>query len=251
MIEYWHFIIVFGIVGGSGSAFIFVPAISAIGHFFFIGRGNATGMASAGGSIGGIIFPLMLERLFPKLGFAWSTRVMGFVVMILLAIGNVLIRSRLPPKKGGSVLPDFRIFRNLPFTLTTAGVFFYEVGIFIPISCLSSYALAHGFSTTFSYRIQAILNAGSFFGRWLPGYIADRIGRFNTMILTLMLCLISILALWLPAQNSTPLFVLFAILFGFGSGSNIGLTPVCIGQMCKTEEYGRYCATCYTVVSFG
>ena len=254
MIEYWHFIIVFSILGGLGTAFIFVPALAAIGHFFQIGRGNATGIAITGGSIGGIIFPLMLERLFPKIGFAWSTRVMGVVFLVLLTLGNILIRSRLPPKPGGSVWPDFRIFWNLPFSLTTAGVLFVEWGLFVPLTYMSSYGLAQGFSTTFSYQIPAIINAGSFFGRWLPGYISDRIGRFNTMILTVLLCVVATFALWMPAANSansTALLVVYLILFGFGSGSNISLAPVCVGQMCKTEEYGRYYATCYTIVSFG
>ncbi|KAK5693347.1 hypothetical protein LTS12_028675, partial [Elasticomyces elasticus] len=40
-------------------------------------------------------------------------------------------------------------------------------------------------------------------------------------------------------------------IFGFASGSNISLTPVCVGQLCKTEHYGRYYASAYTVVSFG
>jgi hypothetical protein len=47
------------------------------------------------------------------------------------------------------------------------------------------------------------------------------------------------------------LLVIYALLFGFSSGSNISLTPVCVGQLCKTENYGRYYATAYTIVSFG
>jgi len=81
--------------------------------------------------------------------------------------------------------------------------------------------------------------------------VMDRLGRFNTMILTVALCLLTTLALWLPAGASVPLMCLYAVLFGFSSGSNISLTPVCVGQLCRTESYGRYYATCYTVVSFG
>lgn len=73
--EYWHFVIVFGILGGAGTSLIFTPAISAIGHFFYAKRGTATGMAAAGGAVGGVIFPLMLQSLFDRgVGFAWATR---------------------------------------------------------------------------------------------------------------------------------------------------------------------------------
>ncbi|KAI9761301.1 MAG: Histidine kinase [Chaenotheca gracillima] len=248
---YWHFLVVFGIIGGTGTSLIFTPSVASVGHFFFKRRANATGIAAVGGSLGGIIFPLMAQSLFPQVGFAWTTRIMAFMFIGLLAIANLLIRSRLPPQPGGSALPDFRIFSDLKFALTTAGVFFIEFGLFIPIGYLTTYALAQGIPSAFSYQLLAIFNAGSVFGRWLPGYVADRIGRFNTMIMTILLCLVMVFALWLPAGGSIPMIVIYSVLFGFGSGSGISLTPVCVGQQCKTENYGRYYATCYTIVSVG
>ena len=184
---------------------------------------------------------------------------MGFVFIALTAVANCLIRSRLPPKAGGSVWPDFRIFRNFDFAMTTAAVYFMEWGLFIPIAFISSWALeTRAGSSGFAFDLLSILNAGSFFGRWLPGFLADKTGRFNTMIGSMVLCLIFLLGVWLPgslpgsrATGSVPLAAIFALGFGFASGSNISLTPVCIGQLCKTEEYGRYYATCYTIVSVG
>ena len=172
-------------------------------------------------------------------------------MLFLLIIANLLIRSRLPPGVGGSVWPDFRIFRDATFAWTTAGVFFTEWALFIPISYISSYALQHSISTTFSYRLIALINAGSFFGRWLPGYVADYWGRFNLMVITVFLCLLVTLGVWLPARGNIAAICVFAVGFGFSSGSFISLTPVCIGQLCKTEDYGRYYATAYSIVSLG
>ena len=248
-LEFWHFILTFSVLGGIGTSLIFTPAISAIGHFFLVKRGSATGLASTAGSVGGIVFPLMLPKLFSGMGFAWGTRIMGFIFLFLVIIANFLIRSRLPPKVGGNVWPDFRIFKNVAFDLTTIGVFFIEWGLFVPLTYISSYAIHYGISATFSYQLLAILNVGSFFGRWLPGYFADRFGRFNLLILTVLLCLIMCLTAWLSARGNVAATCFFAVCFGFASGSNISLTPVCVGQLCRTEEYGRYYATAYTVVS--
>lgn len=190
-------------------------------------------------------------------------RVQGFVCIILLAIANLLIRSRLPPKPGGNVLPDFRIFTQPAFLLVTIGTYFLEWGLFVPITYLASYSLHSGaMSSTFAYQIIAVFNAGSSIGRWVPGYVADKFGRYNTMVATIVLCMSSSLALWLPATvlstyRDVPtnpvlgLTILYAVVMGFASGSNISLTPVCVGMLCETEEYGRYYATCYTIVSFG
>ncbi|KAJ5103353.1 hypothetical protein N7532_003882 [Penicillium argentinense] len=251
--QYWHFMLVIGVLGGLGATLIFTPAISAIGHYFFEKRGVATGIAATGGSIGGIAFPLILQSLFPKIGWGWATRVVALICLIAFGFANLLIRSRLPkrPFNKENILPDFRIFREPRFALTTASVFFIEWGLFVPISYISSYALDHGFPTALSYQIVAILNVGSFFGRWLPGFFADYLGRFNTLIATVALCLLCNACLWLPAGDSLALLIVYAVLFGFASGSNISLTPVCVGQLCKTENYGRYYATAYTIVSFG
>ena len=162
-----------------------------------------------------------------------------------------LVSSRVPikPFSRENILPDLRIFREPRFLLTTLSVFFIEWALFVPITYISSYALSNGISTKLSYQLLAVLNAGSFFGRFLPGYLADWMGRFNTLIVTIALCLVCNACLWMPAGGSTPLLVVYCCLFGFASGSNISLTPVCIGQLCDTAQYGRYYATAYTVVS--
>ena len=87
---------------------------------------TTTGLAAMGGSFAGVVFPLMLQPLFLSLGWAWSLRILGFIDIVFLAIANACLRSRLPPKKGGSVWPDFRIFRQVDFAVTTLGVFFME-----------------------------------------------------------------------------------------------------------------------------
>ncbi|KAK2600804.1 hypothetical protein N8I77_010311 [Diaporthe amygdali] len=248
--ELWHFILSFGVFCGLGCSLLFTPSIAAVGHFFQARRGLATGIASTGGSIGGIIFPLMLQSLFPRFGWGWSIRILSFVVLAICACANFLIRSRLPPALNASARPDFKIFGNRAFLLTTIGMFLLEFALFIPLTYISSYARSKGFSEAFSFQILPILNAASAFGRALPGYWGDKIGPFNINMLMAILSIISCLAIWLPAGSYTAGLILFAVVFGFASGSNISITPVCIGMLCKTQNYGRYYATCYTVVSF-
>jgi MFS family permease len=245
---------VYSVLNGLGGAFINTPCVSSIGHFFLLKRGNATGIAMTSGSIGGIIFPLMLQRLLPSLGFPWATRILGFILATLLGIANLLVRSRLPRKPMGSfisVAPDLTVFKDPPFALVSLGIFLMEWGIFVPLTFGTSYATSHGHSSSFGFQIIAVLNAGSFFGRYFAGMVADMIGRVNTLILSIVLCIITCFALWLPAGDSTAMLVIFAVIFGFVSGSNLSLSPVCVGQMCKTEHYGRYFSTCWMFVAFG
>lgn len=251
--EYWHFMMVYAVLGGVGGALCNTPAYAAIGHYFKRRRGFATGLACTAGSIGGIIIPIMLQNLIPKVGFAWSTRVLGFLFLALAVPANLFIRTRLPPSGESSfgIIPDLSALKNPVFALLTAGIFLMEWGLFVPLTYISSYAVANGQSATFAANLLAILNAGSFFGRWIPGLLADMFGRFNLIIVTISLCVITLLAFWLPAGSSTALMIVFAVTWGFASGSNLGLIPVCLGQLCTPETYGKHFSTAYLLVSFG
>lgn len=222
-----------------------------MGHFFRERRGFATGIASAGGSVGGIVFPLMLQKLFnqPSLGWGWGIRILSFLCLGLMVFAILFVRSRLPPKANASIHPDLRIFKEKPFLFTTMAVFLMEFSLFIPIAYISSYARAQGFDEKFSFQILTIMNAGSFFGRALPGWYADRIGAFNTNILSVFVSIIACFVIWLPFGHTKPGLIVFAITIGFAGGTNISITPVCISRLCPIESYGRYYATCFTVVS--
>ncbi|VUC33223.1 unnamed protein product [Clonostachys rosea] len=248
--ELWHFILSFGVVAGIGTSLLFTPGIASVGHWFRARRGFATGIASTGGGIGGIVFPLMQTSLFEKIGYGWTVRVLSLICLVCCLVGIVFVRSRLPPAKNASAWPDFRIFRNIPFLLTTVGIFLLEFSLFIPLSYISTYAVHEGFSQEFAYQLLPIMNAGSFFGRILPGYYSDAVGAFNTCMFSVVLSFVSCLCVWLPSGHTTAGIIIFSVLFGFGSGTSIAIAPVCIGRLCKTQEYGRYYATAYTIVSF-
>ncbi|KAL4747882.1 major facilitator superfamily domain-containing protein [Aspergillus terricola var. indicus] len=239
--EYWQFILAMGVAGGVRTSLIFTPSIAAVGHFFRKKRSLATGIAVSGGSIGGVIIPLTLESLFDKYGFAWATRV-AMVCFLSLAIASALVSSRLPTKPFSkeNILPGLRILQERKFLLTMLSMFFIEWDLFIPITYISFYALAHGLPTKLSYQLLAILNAGSFFGRMLPGFLADSLGRFTTLLITVAFYLACNVCLWMPAGSSVALLIVYCALFGFASGSIISLTPVCIGQLCRTEHVSKY-----------
>ena len=234
---------------GLASSLLFTPSIAAVGHFFKKRRGLATGIASTGGSIGGVVFPLMLTELFERVGYGWAIRILALLSFSLCAASNFLIRSRLPPARNARVHPDFRIFRNVPFLLTTIGIFLLEFALFIPLTYITSFMISSGFEEKFAFQMMAIMGAASVFGRALPGYWGDIFGPFNSNISAVLLSIFACLVVWLPFGKTTPGVVIFTILIGFASGNNISISPVCIGRLCKTQHYGRYYATAYTLVA--
>jgi MFS family permease len=248
--QYYQFLLGFGVLGGISASLVFTPAVTVVGHWFYKRRGIATGIACTGGAIGGIVFPIALDKLFDEVGYGWAIRVIAFIVVALCVFACFATRTRLPPntKKGATI--DVLALRDPRYFWTTVGVFLIEWAIFIPLQYLPSYSLAHNAGSSLPYQILSIVNAGSILGRSLPGYMADRFGRFNVMIVTTLVCGIFIAALWLPAGDSKAAIILFALMFGFWSGTGICLTPVCVSQICKTEDYGKRYGTTFFLASF-
>lgn len=261
---YWHYFLVLGLLGGLGTSILMTCTVSTVQLWFWRYRGTATAVALCGGSLGGIVFPFVLASLFPRLGFAWTMRAIALMIAPFLLMGSILVRGRhhrrrRHHRRGQGA--DRIVLRTLLFQpkllfapdmiTITIGVFCLEWALFIVLTYISSYALHNGLPFGISFHLLTYLNCGSLVGRLGAGVLGDFIGRFNTQIAATASCTISILALWLQAGQQPSLVVLFAVTFGLASGSSLSLTPVCLGQLCGTANYGRVFTSVYAVSSFG
>jgi MFS family permease len=254
--KYWQFMLCLGILGGISGALITTAGLVAVSHWFDKRRGRATGVAMIGNTVGGTIIPLILRATFPRYGWAWSIRILGFIMLALLLLGNVFVKGRLKPtplspaRAKKSSMMSFHLFADARFTFLAISVFGIEIVLFGCLGILPTFASTQGYPPAAGFYLISVMNGVSCLGRFLPGFLSDYAGRFNTLLLMIFLTLVVMLVLWLPfgATNLTALYI-FTAFFGFGTGSWMALVPVCIGQLCRAEEFGRYWGTCYFVAS--
>ncbi|RMZ76289.1 hypothetical protein DV737_g4913, partial [Chaetothyriales sp. CBS 132003] len=224
--ELWHFILAQGVLGGISLGMTFAPAVASVGHYFRAKRGAAMGIGIAGSSLGGVIFPIALNQMLHKhkLGFGWSVRIIGFMVLALLAPACLSIKARLRPRKASLFLP--RAFKEVPYDLLVGASFLLLLGMFPPMFFIPSYAVAQGMDHQLAFYLVAILNSASFPGRIIPGLLADKFGRLN------MLCFAGIstgiLSLCWQACHSNASIIVYTALFGFCSGAIISGQVVAI-----------------------
>ena len=62
--------------------------MTSLASWFFKKRALAFGLMASGSSIGGIVLPIMIERLLPVYGFAWTMRLAAFVILGLLVFSK-------------------------------------------------------------------------------------------------------------------------------------------------------------------
>lgn len=250
-LEYYQIFLSFGVLGGLSASTLFNPAITVVGHWFNVRRGYATGIACTAGGIGGVVFPLIILFAAPKIGFPWAIRIIAFISALICAVACLLLKTRVRRNLKAGTSVDFKALKDVKYASTTVAVFLVEFAVFIPITYIASYAIHVGVEDTMSYLVIAFLNLGAIPGRFLPGLLADRVGRFNMMVLTSIICALLTLALWFSASDNLAAIICYAVLFGFWSGAAISLTPVCISQVCATEDYGKRNGTTFTISSIG
>ena len=204
---------------------------------------------ASGSSLGGVIFPILTQRIIEQRSFGWAMRASAFLILGLQIYANLTVKSRLPPSPTPWKVFDFiKPFTEVPFTLTVAASFFFFFGMFLPFTFIILSAEYNGMSARLAGYLLAILNAVSVFGRILPGFIADRLGRFNAMIVTSFLSTILVLALWLPARGNVP-YILFAAFYGFSSGAFVSLAPALVAQISDIKKIGVRTGSMFMVIS--
>ncbi|KAH8088898.1 MFS general substrate transporter [Cristinia sonorae] len=230
-----------GVGMGLAMAILFLPAVSIVSHYFQRRRAASMGVVFAGSSLGGVIWPIMLNRLFNNsAGFAWGVRTAGFIALVLLLIANLIMRTRLPSAKQRPPMEKPRmatILSDRAYWVTITGGLFIFWGLFFPFFYLQLFAVLHGVDRNIALYSIPLLNAGSVFGRTIPNYLADKWGKFNVILPCTTISAALVFALF--GATNTGGMVVFALLYGFFSGVFISLvSPLLAGFSMSVQEVG-------------
>jgi MFS family permease len=136
---YWQVLLAQGFVVGIGAGCLFVPCVSILPTYFSTRIGLAVGLAAAGSSFGGVIYPIVLFRLIDHIGFAWSVRVIGFIALATLLIPIAVMKMRVKPPKARALI-DWSSFTDVPYMLFVVASLVGFMGLYTILFYLSYFA---------------------------------------------------------------------------------------------------------------
>ncbi|GAA5830638.1 hypothetical protein JCM11251_002545 [Rhodosporidiobolus azoricus] len=240
-----------GILGGIGVGLLFLPALSIQSHWFSKKRNLAMGIVASGTSLGGIAFPIMLNKLIanPSIGFASAVRYSGAAIAACLFLANLLVSTN-PARKDikKPPFPPLKQVFSAPYTLLVLGAMTLNFGLWFPNFYIELYGKFQGVPDNITPYLLAIFNAGSFFGRTIPNLIADRTGPF--IIQTICYLSAGIVLFFMYLATSSAGIVVFAALYGFLSGGFISLvSPVCVTLSKDLSEIGLRQGIAFLIVA--
>ncbi|AQZ11421.1 MCH4 (YOL119C) [Zygosaccharomyces parabailii] len=254
----YQFVLAFSVLSGTGTGVLMTPLVSVVATWFDKRRGIACSIATMGGSVGGIVFPIALRKLYNEVGFPWAIRIMAFLFLGCLLIAMKLAREREKPivepfqstkemvQWYASASLNWKYFLDTKFLFAALAASFAESSLTASSTFMASYSLARGNSQSVSYSLITANNALGILGRYVPAYLADKfLGRFNVSIITVAMAAFFNFVIWLPFGGHIGALWAYTCLYGFTTGSILSLTPVCIGQISSTQDFGKRYSTAY------
>ncbi|GAA5874957.1 hypothetical protein JCM8547_002136 [Rhodosporidiobolus lusitaniae] len=248
--KFWQTMLVQGILGGLGVGLLFLPALSIQNHWWNKRRNLAIGIVASGSSIGGICFPIMLNKLIanPNFGFKGAVHAAGYVVVACLVIANLIMGPN----------PDFNVVKpknaplkslfTLPYTLLVLGAMVMNFGLWMPNFYIEIYGKLNGVDANLVVYLLAFFNAGSFLGRTIPNLIADYTGPF--LVQTVSVLCAGVLLFFMNSCTTTGTIIFFAIAYGAASGAFISLvSPVVVSLSRDLSEIGLRQGIAFLIVA--
>jgi predicted MFS family arabinose efflux permease len=158
--EYYQFFLSQGIVAAIASSACFNACMASVVSWFFKKRAMAFGIMVSGSSLGGVVLPIMLDKMIAEVGFPWAMRAVAFLFLFLLGIACVTVHSRLKPNPRPLVIAEYLAgFKEPKFVLTCVATFFFFWGMFLPFNYIILQAQQAGMDPTLVPYLLPIINA--------------------------------------------------------------------------------------------
>ncbi|KAH7350140.1 major facilitator superfamily domain-containing protein [Plectosphaerella cucumerina] len=237
--QIWQFFLSQGALFGITVAFGTYVAMPLVSQHFKRRRGLALGLLAGGSSAGGVCLPIMLSKLTPDIGLPWALRVVALITVFCYGVAILISKPKLPPQplRSARELLDFNGFKDARYSVLALASIVGNFGLYVPYYYIEPYiALHHPESSMGSYLLP-LINASSFFGRVIGGFVADHVGALNLLYPLTTIAGLLCLTLWLFA-NSIGLIVAFTCLYGFCSGVFISVMPSIVAAISPPEKIG-------------
>lgn len=183
---YWQLMLTQGVLTGLGGGIFFPPSMGLIATYFSSKRSFAIGIGTTGNAAGGALYPVIVSQLLPRIGFAWTTRTLGFLNMALLAVVFAFMRPRLPPRTSGPIV-EWKAFKSPAYVSFLCAMFFVVWSIYFVFYYIASFGVQTlGMDYSASTNLVILLNAVGIPARVIPPFFADKLGQLNLVVPTLL-----------------------------------------------------------------
>ncbi|KZT03256.1 MFS general substrate transporter [Laetiporus sulphureus 93-53] len=236
--QLWHFFITQGILQGISNAFVFPLVVALPAQWFYKYRAFAIGVVVAGCSLGGAIATLMMYKMLATLGYKKTFAIYSGIDAACFILALILIKERRAPSTRKKIIWfDLAFFKDPVFWSLGWGFLFTVFGYLTPVFFLPTYTIEMVPGTTdfLSALPLTLLNFSAAAGRASVGFIADRMGPVNALLIGILVSGLTQILLWNFVTTYAGI-IAFGILYGFFCGCFISLSPAVAAQLYGSDR---------------
>ncbi len=258
--EVWHVYLFYGVVIAVGMSGGYVPITSTVTRWFESDsrRGLMIGISIAGTGLGTMIMPPIANWLISSYGWQTSYVIIGIMVLVLIMAAAQFMR-RAPEsavqtgadgkailKKGLTIGQAMRTrqFWLLSISYFGFGLFLQAIMVHIVV-----HALGLGISPAAAANIFIAIGGLSLLGRIGMGFICDRIGNKNVIIICFVLMSASFI--WMLFAKELWSIILFAGVFGFAYGGLVSAQSPIIADLFGIRSHGVILGAIVSIITIG
>lgn len=213
---------------GVGVSLCFAVISTVPSQYFSTRRGLANGFMFAGSGFGGAAISFALDSLIQKLGVAWAYRILGLMTLSTGLPAAWLMKERIPVERRQFI--EWKLFKSPTFVLIFVGSAIGTFPLFVPPFFIPLYMRSLGFSTNAGAGLVAGFSLSSAAGRIISGFASDKVGSINTVLASLVLTAVTMLAIWPTSTTLGPL-IAFVIINGAANGAFFSTMPTAISKV--------------------
>lgn len=247
----WGIYLTYGLFGGIGTGIIYIGVVGLMVRWFPDRRGFAAGVVAAGYGMGAILTTFPVASSLAASGWQHTLLIYGLVFGAIGLIAAQGLKAppagwmadHTPAKSSAKDMTSKQMLKTPVFWLMFIMMTMMSTSGLMVISQMGSFAKDFGVTNAVVWGMAALplaLTIDRFTNgltRPFFGWVSDRIGRENTMVLAFGLEGIA-MAIWLITRDNAVLFVLMSGVVFFGWGEIFSLFPSTL-----TDTFGTKNAT--------
>ena len=223
----WQFILAQAVmIGMLGSSSTFGPLVADVTLWFVKRRGIAVAIVASGNYLAGTVWPPILQYAIETIGWRQAHIGIGVFCVVTMLPLSLCLRHRPDIEKAGKSSGSVEMLTQTSLSPKTLQVLLMVAGLAccIAMSMPQVHIVAYcgdlGYGVARGAEMLSLMLGFGIISRLASGFIADRIGGLNTLILGSALQF-SALLFYLPFNGLTPLYIVSAF-FGLAQG---GIVP--------------------------
>lgn len=198
---------------------MFVASFGIPAQRFSTKRSLASGFATCGSALGGLIYSLASNVMIENLGLPWAFRILAIISFVVNLGSSLLLRDRYGQINGEKPAAfQLSLLKNLDFLLVLAWATLSLMAYTILLFSIPDYGESYGLKTDQGALLGALVNLGQVVGRPSVGFLSDHVGRLNVSAIMTFFSGILCFVFWVFATGYASA-VAFSLVIGLFVGT--------------------------------